>query len=180
MIQVRAFSRQKVIYDDDRIAFAEQRIAQMRAQKSGSASYQGPLAGHDFLIFLEAVGHCTGWRDCGGSRGTADAVVSETARRHGVGIIEIAAVDHDRVSQFLENTVQIERGKFLPLGQDQQCVGAACRFVWVSDKLRAGIQNFPGALRLPLDRKPQSGSPPAKAPAPAEWRAIRGCRRCHP
>jgi hypothetical protein len=38
MIEIGQFSGQQVIDGDDGIAFAEQSVAQVRAQKSGSAS----------------------------------------------------------------------------------------------------------------------------------------------
>src|SRR6266478_182562 len=55
MIEIGQFSGQQVIDGDDGIAFAEQSVAQVRAQKSGSASYQGARLVHDFLILPGAA-----------------------------------------------------------------------------------------------------------------------------
>ena len=45
VLEIRKFSGQQIVDDDHGIAFRQQGIAQMRAQKSGSASYQGALLG---------------------------------------------------------------------------------------------------------------------------------------
>src|SRR5580698_3839447 len=65
---------------------------------------------------------------CGGKAvgvggGAANAVVGETVSGHDLRIIQVAAVDHDGVLEFLAKAGKVEAGEFLPLGEDEQGVG---------------------------------------------------------
>ena len=64
VLEIRQLSGQEIIRCHHRVAFCQQRVAQMRAQESGSSGYQGALRVHDFLIFLVGAGS----RTCGNSR----------------------------------------------------------------------------------------------------------------
>ena len=59
--------------------------------------------------------------------GASHAVVSEAVSCHHFGIIQVAAVDHDGIFEFLVEAAEIEVGKLLPLGEDEQSVGAVWR-----------------------------------------------------
>ena len=57
VFEVRELSGQQIVCDHHGIAFRQQRVAQMRAQESGSSGYQGAFSIRHFLSFLvgEAV-----------------------------------------------------------------------------------------------------------------------------
>src|SRR6266849_7733796 len=78
--------------------------------------------------------------------GASYAVVSEAVGCHHFGIIQVAAVDHDGIFEFLVEAAQIEIGEFLPLGEDQQGIGAVGRFVGGVREFNAGVHHFLGAL----------------------------------
>jgi len=80
------------------------------------------------------------------SGGTANAVVGETFRGHDFGIVQVAPVNHDGILHLLAEAVEIEVGEFLPLGEDQQSVGAAGRLVSRVSERDAGRHYFPGSL----------------------------------
>ena len=82
----------------------------------------------------------------GGNRRASDAVVGESARRHDLGIVEIAPVDDDGILQPLVQTIQIQAGEFIPFGEDQESIGVASRFISVTGVFDARIQNFFRAL----------------------------------
>src|SRR5579859_4505668 len=66
--KIRAPPRQQIIDDDDLPAFAEQCVAQMRSQKSGTASHYRAFLAHAFLPFFKtAAGTPSG---CDASRPT--------------------------------------------------------------------------------------------------------------
>src|SRR5215831_14182934 len=76
----------------------------------------------------------------------AYTVVGESLGGHDLRIIQVPAINHDRVFQFLAYASEIKIGKLLPLGEDEQCVGSMSRFVG-----RIGIgnlvaENFASAL----------------------------------
>jgi hypothetical protein len=56
--------------------------------------------------------------------GASHAVIGEAVGCHHFGIIQVAAVDHDGVLEFLMEAAEIEVGELLPLGEDEQGVGA--------------------------------------------------------
>ena len=72
--------------------------------------------------------------------GAAHAVIGEALRRHYFGIIQVAAVDHDGVLEFVAQALEIEVGELFPFGEDQQGVGALGRFVGRVGELDAGAR----------------------------------------
>ena len=118
---------EQVVDDNHGPAFGQQGIAEMRAQESSAAGDQRALLGSCFLAVPQAQhggGNAVGIRG-----GAAHAVVGEAVRRHHFGIIQVAAIDHDGILEFLAQAVEIELGELLPLGEDQQRIGAAGGFV---------------------------------------------------
>src|SRR5258708_39771381 len=53
-------------------------------------------------------------------RGTPDADIDESARRHVVRLVDIAEVDHDGLAQDGAHAVEVVRAKLIPLGEDHQ------------------------------------------------------------
>ena len=71
----------------------------------------------------------------GCSRRSSDAVVGESTRRHGLGIIEIAPINHNGILQLLMQAIQIQAGEFIPFGEDQKSVGSAGGFGQQADSM---------------------------------------------
>ena len=61
--------------------------------------------------------------------GASYAVIGEAVPCHYLGIIKVSAIDHDGVFEFLTEAAEIEVGELLPLGEDEQGVGAVSGFV---------------------------------------------------
>src|SRR5580698_2104483 len=78
--------------------------------------------------------------------GASYAVVSESVRGHHFGIIQVAAIDHDGVFEFLVEAAEIEIGKLFPLGKDEQGVGAVGGFVGGACVFETGVHGFLGAF----------------------------------
>src|SRR5580692_4232469 len=78
--------------------------------------------------------------------GASHAVVGEAVCRHYFGIIQVAAIDHDGIFEFLVEAGEIEVGELLPLGEDEQGVGAAGRFVGGVGVFESRVHCFLGAF----------------------------------
>ncbi len=77
----------------------------------------------DYGLNRHRFGHC---------RRSSDAIVSKSMRRHGIGIIEIAPVDYDRILQLPVQAIQIQAGKLIPFGENQKSISSTSRFVGVT------------------------------------------------
>ncbi len=98
-------------------------------------------------------------------------------RGHGVGIIEIAAINHDGILQLLVQSIQIQAGKFVPFRENQKSIGSVGRFIGVTGVFDTRIQNFFGPLlRRRIIGRDLDSLPEAKS-APIKWLAIRGYRQ---
>src|SRR6516165_190302 len=65
-------------------------------------------------------------------RRPAHTQVSKAMFGHHVGVVEIAAVDDDRVAKRLVNPAKVEFGKLGPIGEDEHSVGIGNSIVGVS------------------------------------------------
>ncbi len=152
----------------------------MRSEKTGAAGDRAPSLAHAFLPFLAVFQH-GGWHAVGMRGRAAYAVIGESLRRHDFGIVQVAAVDHDRVLQFLAKAIEIEVRELFPLGEDQQGIGALGCFV-------GGVgEGDAGASITSCARSMRSGIVGRDLAAflqqrlyQEQSRAIRGCRRCRP
>src|SRR5437588_9633107 len=64
----------------------------------------------------------------------ANAFIDEAQTLHFDGVKEVASVEHNRVSQTLTNTFQVEPFELLPLGSDDDSVAALCDRIHVFGK----------------------------------------------
>ena len=96
--EVGAAAGEQVVDDNHAPAFGEQSVAEMGSQETGAAGDQSALWAHAFLAaFLTAAAGTPS-----GMRGRAShAVISEAVGRHDFGIVQVAAVDHDGILEFL-------------------------------------------------------------------------------
>jgi len=78
--------------------------------------------------------------------GASYGIIGEAVGRHHFGIIQVAAVDHDGIFEFIVEAAEIEIGKLFPLGEDQQGVGAGSGFVGGAGVFEVGIHHFLGAI----------------------------------
>ena len=67
-------------------------------------------------------------------------------RRHRLGIIKIASINHDGILQLPVQAIQVQAGEFIPFGEDQESIGSAGRLVGVTRVLDTRIQNLPRPL----------------------------------
>src|SRR5271156_2090181 len=91
--------------------------------------------------FPRRDGCLDGWR-FGRCRWSSNAVVSESVRGHGIGIIKIAPINHDGILQLLVQAIQIQAGEFVPLRENQQSVSVAGGSIGGGRVLDTRIENL--------------------------------------
>ena len=143
MFEIRAAAGEQVVDDNHTPALAEQGIAEMGSEEAGAAGDQGALWAH---AFFDAVAHDCGGDAIGMAGGASYAVIGEAVRRHHFGIIQVAAIDHDGILEFAIEAIEIEVGEFLPLGKDQQGVGAGGGFVGGAGIFEIAVHGFLSAF----------------------------------
>ena len=125
MRKVGAAAGEEIVDRDHAPAFGEKGVAEMGSQKSCAAGDHCASLSHAFLPFLRRRQGTS----FGMSGRAAHTVVGEALGGHDLGIIQVASVDHDGILEFLAQAAEIEIGEFLPLGENQQSVGAVGGFV---------------------------------------------------
>ena len=63
--------------------------------------------------------------------GPANAEIGKAVLDHGIGIVEVAAINDDRITKSLIEPVDVQIGELSPIGQDEQSVGIFGRGVGV-------------------------------------------------
>src|SRR6202044_2744036 len=91
--------------------------------------------------FPRRDGCLEGWR-FGRGRRSSDAVVSESVRGHGIGIIKITPIDHDGILQLLMQAIQIQAGEFVPFRENQESVSVPGGSIGISRVLNTRIENL--------------------------------------
>jgi len=132
---------EQVVDDNYFVAFAEQSIAEMRSQKPGAAGDQSAWLNHAFLApSLEQ------WNGLGMRGGASYGIIGEAVGRHHFGIIQVAAVDHDGIFEFIVEAAEIEIGKLFHSVRISKAVGAGSGFVGGAGVFEVGIHHFLGAI----------------------------------
>ena len=110
-------------------------------------------------------------------RGPADPVVGEAQRGHPRGVVDVAAVEDDRLAHQAAHDLEVGVAELVPLGDDGQGVGlleGAVGAVAVGQPVavdRADVGQRLGVVDAELRRRRRAARRSAPAPGP------RGCRR---
>src|SRR5580700_1131914 len=78
--------------------------------------------------------------------GSSYGIIGEAISRHHCGIIQVAAVNHDGILEFIVEAAEIQVGELLPFSEDQQSIGVGGRLVGGARKFNAGAHHFLRAL----------------------------------